>query len=155
MDEKLEKPIYLLFHYYKNHISYRFLFVKTRSFISLISRMSSGAVSKFHDDSFLAKVGFVSHVDTAASTLNNISVTWLQLPSKPAVLVQYALNIFPPGSFFWTAVEDILCKDVTLHFRKFTGLNSWFFMVEDLFYELWLEESVAFPFLILIVQPMK
>jgi len=57
-------------------------------------------VGTFHFDSLLVHVGLFIPVETAASTRNNIPVTWLQLPSKPAVHVQNALTILPRVIFF-------------------------------------------------------
>ena len=42
-------------------------------------------------------VGFVTPVITAASILNSIPATWLQLPESPAGQEQYALKTSPPG----------------------------------------------------------
>ena len=82
------------------------------------------AAGTFQADNLLVQVGFVNPLATAASTLNNMAVTWLQLPSKPAVQEQKLLITFPPGDSFSIAaqtlydVEDVLWEGVTLDFKK-------------------------------------
>ena len=56
----------------------------------------------FHSDSLLVHVGWATPVNTAASTWNNNSATWLQLPIRPAVQVQYALFISPTSLSLWS-----------------------------------------------------
>ena len=61
----------------------------------------------------------------AASTLNNMDVTWLQHPQSTAVHVQYVEQNFPPGfspsssiiAQTWKTVFDVLWDGVTWDFR--------------------------------------
>ena len=53
-------------------------------------------VGTFNEASILVKVGCVTTINTAASTITSRSfATWLQLPSGPAVQIEYALKNSP------------------------------------------------------------
>ena len=98
-------------------------------------------------------LAFVTPVITAASILNSIPVTWLQLPKSPAGQEQYALTTSPPGhssvSFCIMAqtsygLEETRCEGT--HLAILRKIRYWVY--KYLLNKLICKISVCLPFLI-------